>query len=449
MSNYDADVIVVGGGPTGTVAAIAAARAGARVLLIERYGFLGGNSTAAMVGPWMTFHAGTEQIVEGIPQEMVDRLQAIGGSTGHVKDMVGFVGTVTPVDVTKIQYVFQEAALESGVELLLHTMLVGVEMDQSRVAAIHVFNKTGFQTLRAKIFIDCTGDGDLSFRTGLPYMKGRDADGLSQPMTMMLRMAGVNLADVRQYMCEHPQEFVVAEDEENPWDLPVVGVSGFFKQVQRAKEAGDFPITRDRVLFFELPQQGEVSVNMTRVIKKDATDGQQMSEAEVEGRRQAEAVEAFLRKYIPGFEHSYLVQVGTQMGVRESRRIVGEYTLAAEELIRGQKHLDVIARGAFPIDIHDPSGDELHAITLEMGTSYDVPYRVTYNRRVTNLYFAGRCMSTTHEAHASTRVTPTVMAVGQAVGIAAALCVQNDCVPHEVDVKKLQTLLRENGANLG
>ncbi|WP_054950709.1 FAD-dependent oxidoreductase [Numidum massiliense] len=447
-SVHDAfDVVVAGGGPSGVMAAIAAARNGARTMLIERYGFLGGMATNALVGPLQSFHAGDEQVAVGLAQEMIDRLQAIGGTPGHVPDMVGFVPTVTPVDVEKMKYVLQEMAEESDVFLQLHTVVTGADVDKSgELKELHLYNKSGHLRVKASVFIDCTGDGDVVAMAGVPYEKGRKSDGLAQPMTMMFRMGGVNFDSVRSYVKAHPEEFVLADDWES---FPMVGISGFFSLVNQAKREKRLTIERDRVLLFELPAKGEVTVNMTRVIRHDATDGQALSSAEVLGRRQVMEVVEFLKSDIPGFENAELINCGTQIGVRESRRIVGKYILSGEDVVQGRKFDDVIARGSYPIDIHSPDGGDLDVIQMERGTSYDIPYRCVINDSVHNLLVAGRCLSATHEALASARVTPTAMVVGQAVGIAAALAVNEQCSPHDVDVKQLQALICEQKGNLG
>lgn len=440
------DVIVAGGGPSGVMAAIAAARNGAKTMLVERYGFLGGMATNALVGPLQSFHAGEEQVAEGLAQEMIDRLKAIGGTPGHVPDMVGFVSTVTPVDVEKMKYVLQEMVEESGVELQLHTIVTGVDVDDSgSLKALQLFNKTGHLKARASIFVDCTGDGDVVSMAGVPFEKGREGDGLAQPMTMMFRMGGVDFEKLRAYIKAHPEEFVLADDWES---FPMVGVSGFFSLVDKAKQEKRLSIERDRVLFFELPAKGEVTVNMTRVIRHDATDGQALSKAEILGRQQVMEAVRFLQSDIPGFENAELINCGTQIGVRESRRIVGKYILTGEDVVKGRKFFDVIARGSYPIDIHSPDGEELNVIKMEPGTSYDIPYRSVINDKVHNLLVAGRCLSATHEALASARVTPTAMVVGQGVGTAAALAIKHKCSPHDINIQELQKLICQQRGNL-
>lgn len=446
LQDISFDVIVAGGGPSGILAAIASARNGAKTLLVEKYGFLGGMATNALVGPIQSFHATPElQAVNGIAEEVIQRLKEIGGTPGHVRDMIGFVPTITPVDVEKLKYVYQEMILESGVHLQLHTTVIDVEKDDSTITALKLHNKSGVLTVRGSVFIDCTGDGDVISLAKIPFEKGRKKDGLAQPMSMMFRVGGVDLEKVRYYMETNPDEFVLDED----WDsMPFIAVSGFFKHIEQAKENGDFTIERDRVLFFELPTKGEVSINMTRVIRYDATNGEALSNAEVIGRRQVMEVVDFLVKYIPGFESAVLITCGTQIGVRESRRLIGEYILTGEDVVSGRKFPDVIALGTYPIDIHSPDGDELNVIKMQPGTIYHIPYRTITNKMVPNLLVAGRCISATHEALASARVTPTAMSIGQVAGTAAALASKQNLHPNELEVKELQRVLRDQGCYL-
>ncbi|MFA9560347.1 FAD-dependent oxidoreductase [Evansella sp. AB-rgal1] len=439
------DVVVAGGGPSGITAAIASARMGVKTLLVEKYGFLGGMATNALVGPLQTFHAGEKQIAKGIGEEVIQRLKEIGGTPGHVKDMIGFVPTITPVDVEKLKYIYQELAEESGVKLQLHTVVTGVELEEKTLKALHLFNKSGHFKARAKTFIDCTGDGDVVAMAGVPFEKGRAKDGLAQPMSMMFRLGRVNTEMIREYMRKNPEDFVLAENWET---VPMVAVSGFFSLVKKAKEAGKFTVDRDRVLLFELPTEGEVSVNMTRVIRHDATDGQALSKAEVIARKQVMEVVEFLQNNVPGFEEALLINCGTQIGVRESRRVIGEYVLTGEDVVTGKKFDDVIALGSYPIDIHSPDGDELNVVHMKPGTIYDIPYRSILNKSVQNLLVAGRCLSATHEALASARVTPTAMLVGQAAGTASALAVKEDKLPRQISIKQLQHSLRKQGCYL-
>lgn len=418
-------------------------------MLVERYGFAGGMATAALVLPVMTFHAGNEQVITGIPQEVVDRLVRLGASPGHVPDPTGVCPTFTPVDPEYLKFVYQEMLLESGVDLMFHTQVTGVMKRGERVTGLRVQGKGGPSEMEAAVIVDATGDGDVAALAGAAYAEGREIDGLCQPATMMFRVGGVRLEKVLEYMKAHPDEFVLGYPPGEFERLPVIAVSGFFKQVEEAKARGKFPLERDRALFFGLPGAGEVIVNMTRVTRVRGTGSGDLTRAEIESRRQVFAVLDFLREYIPGFQEARLLATGAQVGVRESRRIRGLYTLTGKDVVNGRSFPDSVARGAYPIDIHDPSGAGLTWVRMVPGTSYDIPYRCLVPETIDGLLVAGRCLSADHEALASARISATAMALGVAAGCAAALAVTSGRQPREVDVPELQRRLSSLGASWG
>jgi hypothetical protein len=441
------DVIVAGGGVSGSVAAIASARNGARTLLVERYGFLGGSLTNAGVGPMMTFHAGKEQVVKGIPGEIVERLQAMGGSPGHIGDTIGYASSVTPFDAESLKLLLDEMTLESGCDLLLHTMVAGAAVQGGRITAITVCNKAGLSELAAQVFIDATGDADLARWAGVDCQKGRDADGLAQPMTMNLKIGGVDRDAVKAYMKAHPGEFLIGD----PADLdraPRLSVSGFYSLLGEAIAGRRITFERDFVLFFETNTLGEVILNMTRVLKLDATRPEDLTRAELEGRKQARQAFLFLKQSVPGFQNAVCLGTPAQIGIRESRRITGTYRLTDQDLLAGRRFEDAIARGGYPIDIHNPSGNSTDSVHLPYGASYQIPYRSLLNDRIVNLAVAGRCLSATHEAAAAIRVSPIAMAIGQAAGTAAALGIKTGQDLHRIDVAQLQKTLLEQSAVL-
>lgn len=268
-----------------------------------------------------------------------------------------------------------------------------------------------------------------------------------QPMTMKFHMRGVDLAQVKRYMIEHPEEFYEKSmiGELRCDSVPLTGVMGFFSQWEKA----ELPIPRDGVLFFAGPYDDEVLVNVSRVSGLDPTDVEDLSYAEVEGRRQVMMLEQFFRQHTPGFEQASIAQVGTQIGVRETRRIIGQYVLTGTDVLSARRFDDVIARSGYPIDIHNPEGRGVTANFIKEGGAYDIPYRSIVPLGVDNLLLAGRCISTTHEAQATTRLTPSCMAIGQAAGAAAALRAKCGSAAKDVDIGKLQQLLLEGKANLG
>lgn len=438
------DVVVLGAGPSGINAAISAARGGMSVLLIDKNGYPGGTNTSAMVAPLMTFHAGDKQIIKGIAQEIIDRLALRGGTLGHIPDPIGMVSTITPIDSEQLKLVYFEMLSETeNITTLLHTFLESVEVENDCIQSVTVLNKSGKTTYKGKAFIDATGDGDLVALCNVEILLGRKNDGMAQPMSLMFSMDNVDLDESREYVQENPEQFILNPD----CDLKqYLAVSGFFSLVAKAKENGDFPLPRDRVLFFQSVHPGEVLINMTRVTKLSGVNAKDLTRAEFEAHAQVDVVVKFLQKYIPGFENARLRCIAPMSGVRESRRIVGLQTLTTDMVLNSTEHEDSVAICAFPIDIHDPIGEELNWIRKEKICCYDIPYGVMVPHKIDNLLVTGRCISASHEAIASARITATAMALGQAAGEAAGLAVQRKQPFRSVCVADLQSRLLKHGA---
>jgi len=408
------DVIVAGGGTAGIAAAVAAARNGADTILIERYGFLGGTMTAGLVNPFMTFHAGKEQIIKGIFQEIIDRLKDTGGYDEKTKAF----------DSEIMKLVLDQMIKEADVKLLLHTYITDALVTKENIIkGIEAYNKSGRQVVLGKVIIDATGDGDVAVMAGAPYEKGREEDGLTQPMTLNFRMGGVDV------------ERMPSREKIN-------------KLFEEAKAKGEIKIPRENVLYFPTTRRGEIHFNTTRIVKVDGTKADDLTYAEIEGRRQMAELIKFLKEKVPGFENAYLLMSAVQVGVRETRRIIGEYVLTGEDVIKARKFSDVIARGSYPIDIHSPTGEGTVIKKLPPGESYDIPYRCIVPKKVENLLIAGRCISCTHEAQAAIRVIPIVVAIGQAAGTAAALAAKLHASRREMNVPLLQEALKKQGGIL-
>ncbi|MGJ8640110.1 MAG: FAD-dependent oxidoreductase [Opitutaceae bacterium] len=445
----DYDVIVVGGGISGAMAAIASARGGAKTLVVEQYGFLGGMLTAAGVGPMMTFHAGDQQIIKGTTGELIDRLVEKKLSPGHVFDTTGFTYTVTPFDVEGMKRELEVMLTEAGGELLYHSMLASVEVEDDKVSSITVCTKSGLIQLRSKVFVDATGDADLAKHAGVTCTKGRESDGACQPMTMKMRMMNVDTQAVRDYIKANPDEFPRLKGDTSIIDRSSkISIGGFVKTLEKGREAGDFTFPREDILFFEANSAGEVIVNTTRILGFDSNDPWSFSLAEKEGRKQALEVELFLKKWIPGFKNSVLVYTGPQIGVRSSRQIEGRYTLTGRDVIERRRFSDTIAHTGYPIDIHSPTGTGTDHVKPEWGTFCDIPYRCLVNEQIQNLITVGRCISVDFEAQGGVRTTPTMGAVGQAGGLAAAISVRVGVPVGDIEVKQLQSELIEQGSFL-
>lgn len=452
---YTYDLVVVGGGSAGVMAAVAGARMGLKVALVERYGFLGGTLTAAMVGPMQSFHAGETQVVKGLAQEVVDRLQAAGASPGHVPDPIDYCSSITPFDYEGLKRVLQEMCVEAGVDLWLHTLFLDAAVEHGRIRHIRVWQKDGPKELAARFFVDASGDGDLAAAAGVPFQVGREEDSLPQPMTMIFSVGGVDWDEVFDYFQEHPEELqhpVAIHgqiDPERLRRLPFRGFSAFPALLEQARAAGEFSIPRQRILVFESLRPGEAIVNTTRVQGLSSLKGLELARAEVEGRRQVWELVEFLRRRVPGFQKVHVIAVAPQIGVRESRRIAGEVQVTQEDILVGRQFPDAVAYGAYPIDIHDPATAKNKTRRLPEGEYYSVPYRALVPKAAENLLVAGRCLSASHEALAALRLSPFAMAMGHAAGVAAALALEAGVAARDVDPLRLRQALGEQGAFLG
>jgi len=440
------DVVVIGGGVSGCMAAFAAARQGARALIVERYGFLGGALTNAGVGPMMTFHAGERQVVTGLPEELIDRLCEKGACIGHIEDTTSYTYTVTPFDAEALKLTLDEMALDYGVDVLFHATLSGVHRDGDRIRSVTVQTRGGALTLGGKIFIDATGDAALSFEAGAEVAKGRDEDGLCQPMTANMKVSGVDIERIKDEIRRNPENFNI-RDLTSLDRAERLSVAGFYKEFNAAKSEGRITTEREDVLFFETVNPGEVILNTTRVIRLDPVEPWELSRAEYEGRRQVQELIAFLRSDCVGFENATLVSTGVQIGVRESRRVIGDYILTAKDLIESRHFADSVALGGYPIDIHNPTGAKTATTHLKPGQFYYIPLSSLVARGVANLMVAGRCISATHEALAAIRVTPIAMAIGQAAGAAAGISAINNIAVREMDYTALASALKDLGAS--
>ena len=374
------DVIVVGGGPGGVPSAVAAARNGARVLLVERYGFLGGMATTALVHPYMKYNAGDTIIIRGLFEEFVDLLQKNGAILKNRKTF----------DAEPMKWLLDRFVSDSGVDLLLHSQAIGVLKKDQKIKTVRVFHKGGVEDLSADIFIDSTGDGDIAAWGGAKIEIGRKKDHGFQPMTLNFRMANVDI------------KAMPPRKEIN-------------KLYDEAKAKGEVKNPRENVLKFLTVHSDVIHFNTTRVIGKSSLDGWQSTEAEIEGRRQVDDMVRFLKKYVRGFENSYLMKMGSQIGVRESRRVIGKYVLTAEDVLSARHFEDGIACASYPIDIHNPAGTGTEMHHLKKGTYYKIPYRCLVPLGVENLIVASRCISATHEAHSSLRVMPIVWGTSFAI----------------------------------
>jgi hypothetical protein len=460
MSMADFDVIVAGGGMAGVCAAIASARNGARTLLTDRYPFLGGNLTAGLLGNFLTFHnMKGEQICAGIPQEFVDQCIELGGcfpqNRGHLLNPYGNAYTVTPVDGEVAKLVAQKLCVQSGVKLALNAYTLGPVVEQNRVVGIRIADKSGERVLRARVVIDATGDADLIAAAGGECHMGDEA-GRTMSISLFFRLGGVDLERHLKYVKERPDQFMLGEDPFigksrpeiaaglNTWqDYPLV--TGYYEAVKEAKARGEFHPNRERVVFSITTIPGVVTVNSTSMLGRDPTSGSDLTDVAIEGRNQLLAVRDFFRKYVPGFETAFVLDSASALGVRESRRIVGEDTLTTQACLDGRKSDSDIGRGAYSIDVHEPSGRIVHEHVAN-GESYGIPFGCIVPKGLDGIMVAGRSLSSERYANGSVRVQAHIMAVGQAAGTAAAMCTNSNYMPREVPPAALRELLRKQDA---
>jgi glycine/D-amino acid oxidase-like deaminating enzyme len=418
MSEERYDVLVVGAGSAGATAAIAAARTGARTLLVDRFGFLGGTSTAVLDTFYAFYTPGErpEKVVSGIPDEVVARL--IERGMAFERPNTYGAGTGITYDPETLKRVWDELTEEAGVRTLLHSFAFGVSVEGARVTGVDVATKSGVRRLRAAVVVDASGDADVCALAGAPFEP--PGEGV-QSLSTVFRMANV---DVDRAEAVPKQEL---------WE-----------RMREARDSGRYALTRIEGSVHRTPHEGVMMALMTRVRNVDATDADQLAAADHEGRRQANEYFRFLRENVPGYERAALVSTSPAIGVRESRRIVGEHVLTADEILAATQFPDQVARCGAPIEEHH-AGDDTRWVYLADGSTYGIPFRALQPHGLENVLVAGRCFSATHDAHASARSMGTCMAMGQAAGTAAALTDE----PKRLDPEVLRARLRDDGADVG
>lgn len=423
ISEYD--VVVCGGGPAGIVAALAAARNGAKTALIERYGFLGGAATASLVNPISVFKSNGEQVIKGIPWEFVERLSEFGGALDDYEN-----GNV-PIDAEKYKLVAQRMLIESGVKLFLHSYISDVVREEKALSHIVINNKNGAVAIKGKYFIDCTGDADVCALAGFPIQEMPGKDGM-QPASLGFRLGGVKLDLITGLHPRTPgakfQMYSVREKFES---------LGGIEEIPNFGGPWFCTVLND--------DAGIVKVNITRAAA-NAVDGESVTETECKLREDVFRLFDLLKKYIPAFSDCYLIHLATQVGFRESRRIKGNHILTADEYVEAIHFDDSVARGAHPIDIHRAT-DSKQDVRFLSCAGY-IPYRSMISDEFDNIIAAGRCISADRAAFASIRVQATAMALGQAAGTAATLCVKDGTPVNKVNVKELVALLKDQGAEV-
>lgn len=415
------DVVVAGSGPAGICAAVAAAREGAKVALVERYGVVGGNLTTGYVGPILGMVGkGTmrDELVEllGVPEN----------------DMIGVTGRAHDFEMAKIR--LMQFVNHPNIDVYLQTTVTDVVKEGDTLKGIIATSGEGQFALLGKVTIDATGDGLVSYLAGATTEKGRE-DGLMQPVTLEFTIDGVD--ESKGVICIGDVDDVRLGDER------------FLDYCKRLSLEGEIPERIAAVRLHPTTHSGERQVNTTQVNGVDMTRVDHIFKADLELREQILTLLDFFHKHIPGYENCRIISSGTTTGVRETRRVIGDYIITAEEMAAGCRFDDVIVhRAEFIVDIHNPEGSGQAEDHIQYCDPYDLPYRCFTPKGVECLYTAGRCISGTHRAHASYRVMSICMAMGEAVGIAAAMCAQSGTTPRNLNVKQLQNRLTDKGIEL-
>ena len=417
------DVVVVGAGSAGASAAITAARRGARTLLVDRLAFMGGTSTAVLdtFYAFYTPGANRRRVVGGLAWEIAQRLTADG--VAFERPNTYGAGTGVTYDAEALKVLWERLAEDAGVGLLLHAWATGVRVDGGRLAAVRLWTKGGERWVEAAAFVDACGDADVAAMAGVPHDAPGDG-GTVQSLSTLFKVANV---DVERAAAVPRAELLAG--------------------MRDAAASGDYRLPRIEGSWHRTPYPGVVLVHMTRVPDVDATDPEQLTRAEVEGRRQVQEYHRFLRDRVPGFERAVIVATSPAIGVRESRRVHGDHRLSREDVLGGRRFEDEIALCGAPIEDHHAGGDTAWQYVGDTGV-YGIPYRSLLPLRIEGLLVAGRCFSATHDAHASARSMATCMAMGQAAGTAAALAAELGIVPRAVPAAAVRTRLLEDGALL-
>jgi hypothetical protein len=437
------DVVVIGAGVTGTVASLRAARDGARTLLLEGSGILGG----LLTGGRLTKPTGL--INGGVFKELLERCAGYGGADTKTRE--SYWGAYTGAfDAETMQRVIIEAMEEAQVEVLLRAQVVGTVMDGSILRGLKIQTKSGTKLVLAKVFIDSSGDGDVAALAGAPFMIGRPADGLMQPMTSYFRVINVDLPRLVEDCRAHRDDFtdfVIPEGTRNEDFVMKFVVTGLTKRIAKAEREGfKWIIPKDHMTLKTGLIPGEINVNVTRV-HGSGLDDRTLSRAELEIRKQAYTAFDFLKRYVGGFQNAIFLEVAPKLGVRETRRIKGHYVLTEQDVRNQARFDDAIGICNSPVDIHEPGGKT--AVMDHVGTGYGIPFRCLVPEGIDGLYVAGRCVSADEVAFGSTRNVPACATTGEAAGAAAALAVRSATSAASVSVSDVQAALRENGVILG
>ena len=414
MKKYE--LVVIGGGFAGVAAALAAARSGVKVLIVEKSNCLGGAAVNCLVNPfmpyWTNINGKRVDLSAGIFKEIHDRLERRNAMRNE-----SFLEE-------ELKYILNEMVIDAHIDLLFHAYIFKAEKHDEHITSISVATKCGELQIEANYFIDATGDAQLAYLAKCPTILGREPDHMCQPMTLCFRVGNV---DVEKFYASRERLNIAHK---------------------QSLEAGELINPRENILVFRTPIHNVLHFNTTRVVRKNPTSEEEVTEAEVLARKQVYEIYNFMKEHADGLENSFLMMTAAEIGVRESRMIVGDYVLTEEDCRNCVKFDDAIAACNYDIDIHNPEGTGTSHYYFPAGEYYTIPYRSLIPKGVSNVLVAGRCISSDHGAQASYRIMPVVCCIGEAAGSAVGLAVKQNCTVREIDVKELQNELKRNSAVL-
>ncbi len=435
--NYDVDIVVVGGGPAGVGAAFTAAKTGKSVIVVEQMNCMGGISTAGWHGhlcQYSSWRNPEERVVGGIGHNLCEQMVADGYARYDICNC--------DFEVEYFKYLLEKESKKlPSLKVLYYTQFSEAVVEDNKIKYVIIQNKSGRQAIKAKQFIDCSGDADLAARAGVPFEFGRKSDGATQPMTLMFQLGGVDWDKVTKFKREYSQDPKNSNDK-TPWKL-----SNVFKEAQAN---GDMKPFQDGIMgwWWTPTRPDQIGVNFTHVFGRSCINAEHLTEATIEARDQAYQTVDVYKKYIPGMENSWMSHSAQLMGTRESRRIVGHHVITEEDIINESEFEDSIGYGSFFIDVHNCTGIGMDKETIRprKGFKYQIPFRALVPQKITNLTVAGRCISSTHTALGSLRVMPQCMLEGEACGSAANQALDKNIEIADICIKTLQNDLRDGGS---
>lgn len=451
--NYD--VVVVGAGSAGVAAAMASAKNGAKTLLVESSSVIGGDLLSGLpIDGCRT--TGGEWIVGGMAKELFDACDSLGGYVGSIYDRRNI--WIVMVNPKIMGFAVLKTLAGYGVDLLPYSQVESVTHEAGNISMLTVRSKTELFDIHAKQYIDCTGDGDVAYLCGVPYEMGDD-NGELQPMTMVFQIRNIYPKELLSFVLEHPENCGLGENPNSPksakelaqelYDLgyPKVFFSGKGPLMQKGITSGELHSCSMLAFNPNATDLSVVTVNTTRLVTKDCISADVLGKTMLQLTEQVENAYRFIKNNIPGCQDAVLDGIAPRLGIRESRRILGEYYLTGDEVSNGVKRDDGVCKGGHEVDIHGKDKNHVRR-TIKNAGSYDIPFGCLMPKGMKNLLMAGRCLSADRVAHSSARVMGTCMAMGHAVGAAAAMCAAQDIVPAQLDIQTLRARLRDQGAIL-